>query len=309
MVVIPKAITQRGKAMLTEDFIISVYCCVDDIFRETIKTPLRTRGFQPKLSDSEVITIEVVGEFLGYDQDKSIWRYFRNHWHSWFPNLGSRSNFVKQSANLYNVKELIHEKLVNKMNALDCSLHIVDGFPMPVCKTTRANRSRCFKGDAGYSYCAAKDEKYYGFEGHIIISSEGVICRHAFAAANIDERDILYEIANDFSGLLIADKGYIRPSLKEDLMNVNIDLQTSLRKNMVDSRPKEFVTQLMKTRRLIETVIGQLSQRFHIEKVWARDLWHLKNRFIRKLLSHTVGVFFSKLLGNHPLYFEWLITI
>ncbi len=44
--------------------------------------------------------MELVGEFMGEDQDKSIWRYFRNHWHDWFPNLGSRSTFVKQSAAL-----------------------------------------------------------------------------------------------------------------------------------------------------------------------------------------------------------------
>ena len=31
---------------------------------------LRQRGPQPTLSDSEVLTIESIGEFLGFDQDK-----------------------------------------------------------------------------------------------------------------------------------------------------------------------------------------------------------------------------------------------
>jgi|JFJP01.1.fsa_nt_gi hypothetical protein len=35
---------------------------------------------------------------------------------------------------------------------------------------------------------------------------------------------------------------------------------------MKDSRPKPFVAKLMKASRLVETVIGQLSKRFHIEK-------------------------------------------
>jgi hypothetical protein len=65
----------------------------------------------------------------------------------------------------------------------------------------------------------------------------------------------------------------------------------------------------MKVRRLVETVIGQLSERFHIEKVWARDDWHLANRFIRKLLAHTVGVFLNNLLGNPLLHFEALVEI
>ena len=61
--------------MPLEDFIIYVYCCVADIYPQVVDTPLRCRGFEPKLTDSEVITLEIVGEFLGKDQDKGIWRY------------------------------------------------------------------------------------------------------------------------------------------------------------------------------------------------------------------------------------------
>jgi|GEM_PF-6814095 len=41
----------------TEEFIIAVFCCIDDLFQElTQGQPIRTRGFKPSLSDSEVIT-------------------------------------------------------------------------------------------------------------------------------------------------------------------------------------------------------------------------------------------------------------
>jgi hypothetical protein len=86
--------------MPTKDFIIYAYCCVDDTYRQIVTTPLRSRGFAPNLTGSELITMEIVGEFMAKDCDKGIWRYFRNHWHSWFLKLDSRSNFVKQSANL-----------------------------------------------------------------------------------------------------------------------------------------------------------------------------------------------------------------
>jgi len=153
--------------MSVEDFIIYVYCCVEDICRTLVNQPLRSRGFMPKLSDAEVITMEIVGEFIGKDHDKGIWRYFRNHWYDWFPNLGSRANFAKQSANLWDLKRRIQDHIAWQIGALENSIHLVDGFPMPVCKYARASGSRCFKGEAGFSYCAAKDEKYYGFEGHI----------------------------------------------------------------------------------------------------------------------------------------------
>jgi len=295
--------------MSVEDFIIYVYCSVEDICRTIVTQPLRSRGFMPKLSDAEVITMEIVGEFMGKDHDKGIWRYFRNHWHDWFPHLGSRANFAKQSANLWDLKRRIQDHLAWQTGAMDDPIHLVDGFPMPVCKYARASGSRCFKGEAGFSYCAAKDENYYGFEGHVLVSFDGIICGYAFAAANVDERDVLPEMVTGLHGLLIGDKGYIRPSLKQELAKQGIDLQTSLRKSMQDSRTQPFVGQLMSRRRLIETVIGQLSERFHIEKVRARDTWHLANRFIRKLLAHTMGCFLGKLFGNPPLLFEALVEI
>jgi len=70
------------------------------------------------------------------------------------------------------------------------------------------------------------------------------------------------------SRLLIGDKSTTRPLLVEELTwQQAIDLQTPLRKNMQDSRDKTFVKQLMSIRRIVETVIGQLSERFHIEKM------------------------------------------
>jgi hypothetical protein len=86
-----------------------VYCCVVENYEELTKErPLRKCGYSPKLSDSEVITMEIVGEFMGKDQDKSMWQYFQSHWKAWFPNLGSRSNFAKQCANLWKIKELVN---------------------------------------------------------------------------------------------------------------------------------------------------------------------------------------------------------
>ena len=48
---------------------------------------------------------------------------------------------------------------------------------------------------------------------------------------------------------------------------------------------------------------------FNIEKVRAKDMWHLANRLIRKILAHTMGVFVNKTLGRPPLQFDGLIKI
>jgi len=244
---------------------------------------------------------------LGYDQDKGIWEYFKRHWIHFFPKMPDRANFVRQTANLHVVKQMLQRKLAEILGAYSDQLHIIDGLPMPVCKFARAYFSSVFKGEASYGYCATKKERYYGFRGHLIISACGVITAATFTAANIDERDVCPELTSRIRGFLLGDKGFIRPILKKELALEGLYLQTPIRENMEESRPARFLKWMMSTRRLVETVIGQLTERFHIEKIRARNLWHQASRFWRKLLAHTVCVKINLSLGNEPLQFECLM--
>jgi hypothetical protein len=80
---------------------------VDDFMKQFWK--LRSRGPSPKLSDSEVLTMETVGEFLSFGSDKAICDYFRTHWHACFPNLGCRTTFTRQASNLSYIKQKLWE--------------------------------------------------------------------------------------------------------------------------------------------------------------------------------------------------------
>ena len=294
--------------MPLEDFIINVYCLVDDMLKKlTNEIKLRSRGFPPKLSDAEVITMDIVGEFLGMDTDKGIWQYFRTHWINWFPAIGSRTNFVKQSTNLWRLKQLMQEMLSKDLGAVGDDIHMADGFPIQTCHFKRAHFSTSFSNQAAYGYCASKSETYYGFKGNLSISSEGIITGITVTPANIDERESLYEVVSGIQGLLLADKGLIGDGYQSEFRDTTgVNLQTPTRANMGDSRGKDANRWITSTRRLVETVIGQLSERFNIEKVRARDCWHLTNRIFRKVLAHTVGAAINKMMGNPPIQFEKL---
>jgi hypothetical protein len=61
-----------------ETFITAVFCLADDFVRDLTRAGrLRRRGPEPALADSEVLTIEAVGEFLGLDTDQALHAY----WH------------------------------------------------------------------------------------------------------------------------------------------------------------------------------------------------------------------------------------
>ena len=61
-------------------------------------------------------------------------------------------------------------------------------------------------------------------------------------------------------------------------------------------------------RRRVETVIGQLTGRSQLKRVWARDAWHLWSRWLRTLLSHTMAVLLCQRAGLGSLQFANLIT-
>lgn len=292
------------------DFIITVFCKIDDMLKNILKTTrLRQRGPQPKLSDAEVITMEVVGEFLGKDCDEHIHSYFKAHWSDLFPSIPDRSVFVRQSANLWVVKQKLRQELLATLITDENGLRIIDGLPLPVCNFRRAYFSKVFKGTADYGYCASKNLRYYGLKGHLLVDAAGVIVDMTVTAANVDEREAFFDMAHQVPCKALGDKGYIlREAHKQDLQKMGVHIETPLRDNMQDARSPKHVRLLNKTRRIIETVIGQLTERLHIEKIRARDLWHLTNRIGRKLLSHAMAHVVARTQGILNLRFDNLIT-
>ncbi|CDH43709.1 transposase [Candidatus Contendobacter odensis Run_B_J11] len=301
---------RSGNAVMPlEDFIITVFCWVEEHWDSVIGGQrLRQRGFAPKLTDSEVITMEVVGEFLGLDTDLPLWQYFHRHWPSWFPQWGSRPTFTPQAAHLWAIKPALHRRLVIDLGAVTDPIHLVDGCPLPLGVLTRARRYRLFSGPADYGYCAAKKPYYSGFHGHRMVTINGVITGGTVTPASADEREALWDLTEGIQGLVIGDKGYISAFLKQELATAHIDLQTPLRANRADPRTPSVIQQLTTTRRLVETVIAQLTGWFHWGKIWARDQWHLTSRITRKLLAHTLCIFVNRLLGRSDLQFEGLIA-
>ena len=294
--------------MPMEEFIIRVYCLVEEIFEEVVSgNRLRKRGEAPSLSDIEVITLLVVGEYLGFGSDRRIWLYFKTHWPSWFPRLGCRTSFTRQSSNLCHVQDNLRKVLSERLSDSK-DLFLFDGFPIPICHIKRYKRSRLFKEKGAVGYCAAKDEHYFGFKGHVIITACGAIRSIEVAAANIDERDMLSEVSAGLTGDIIADKGLIRPELTRALASSGIHLHTPLRKNMNDPRPQSFVKHLMNIRRIVETLIGQLTERFKIQAIKAKDTWHLMAKITRKILAHTVCFAINQTINpDNPLQIDRIL--
>ncbi len=91
-------------------------------------------------------------------------------------------------------------------------------------------------------------------------------------------------------------------------VSMSLTSANAIEKSMKDNRPKKFVKLIMRGRRRIETVIGQLAQYFDIERSGCRNMWRMTARIARKLLAYSVGVFLNVQAGRPAIQFESLIT-
>ena len=279
-------------------FVVAVFCLVADRLKGR---RVRSRGPAPKLSDAEVLTMEIVGEFLGLDTDKGIHLFFRRHYGDWFPALGEahRTTFARQAANLWKVKERLWREFL-ALTPHDPSFALIDSMPLPACLFARAYRCRRFRGEAAFGKDTLLRQTFYGFRVHARVCWPGVITRFSVAPANAHELSVVPELVEDTRGLAVGDRNYWSPETKEELARgTGVELLAPYRSKKRDPAPERSAL-LSRLRYRIDTVFSQLVGRYSLKRVWAKDLWHLASRLLRKVLSHTVVFLLNYRAGNQP---------
>lgn len=288
-----------------EDYIVHIFCEVDDFMRVFFPArSLRERGPLPELTDSEVLTIEIVGEKMGFETDKKIFKFFKKFYRTFFPKLRGRESFLRQAANLWQVKAVLWRRLTGRYAD---TLHVVDSLPMHVCRFARAKGSRLFRGIAAYGKELGQ-QTFYGFRLHLKINSLGMINAFDLTPANVHDVRMVQELAQHDSGVLLGDRGYISQDLQTELqqsqeLTLCVPAQ---QKNPLKLAPTQ-IRFYKRLRRKIETVGSQLDHYFRIKKIWARDIWHLTNRLYRKILAHTFSVILCLDHNLPPLQFANLL--
>jgi hypothetical protein len=135
----------------------------------------------------------------------------------------------------------------------------------------------------------------------------GVITRLSVAPANAHELCVLPELAEGTSGLIVGDRNYHSPKTRQELAGIGVELLAPYSFKKRDPAPKKsgFLSRL---RYRIDTAFSQLTERYSIKRVWARDVWHLASRLLRRVLSHTVVFLLNHRSGNQPLQLSKLLV-
>jgi Transposase DDE domain len=297
--------------MSLDDFIITCFCWIDDALPAvTAGKKVRASGPPPTMSDSEVITIELVGSYLGLSQDQALFEYFGRHYSHFFPALLSihRSTFVRQAANVWAVKERLWMLLRDGLIRHDELVGIIDSMPLPVCRFARAPWCVRFRGLARYGKDHADRQTFYGFRLHVRLGWPGVITHAFLAPANETDGDMAPIVLEGTQGLALGDRAYWVPDIQASLRKDGIVLQAPYRTAHAPQAAAYQSAVLGQVRYRIDTVFGQLTDRCQLKRVWARDLWHLRNRLLRAILMHTLCVWLNQQLEAPCLQLDHLVA-
>ena len=288
--------------MDTNTFLIIVYCIVDDFMKDK---RIRKRGPEPQLSDSEVITIEIVGTFLGIDTDKGLYTHFKRNYGDCFPALRCihRTTFTRQMANLWWIKQCLWRHFLENLR-FDRCISLIDSFPVPICRFARAYRCQRLRDVAAFGYDEVARQTFMGLRAHLRVCWPGIIVDFRLVPADIHELKVAEDLLDDVQGWVLGDRNYWSPKLTEQFHAQDLFLLAPFRKASSENKP--WPTWLKHMRYRIETVIGQLVERYHAKRVWARDAWHLYSRWLRMILSHTVVAYFCQQTGHPLLQFDKL---
>ena len=225
-----------------------------------------------------------------------------------------RTTFARQAAALWRVKQLLHERVMALLPLTDPvdgqRWWIIDSFPIRTCRLARAARSKLFRGVANYGHDPTTPrDLYFGLRVHLRCSDRGPVAQVQMTAANVADLDAAFALAPaDGSEPCLGDRNYWYRSAHRlwQLAQAALRLVAPYKKKSLDP-DRQRSRLLSRLRQIIEPVIGQLATRFHAQRTWARDVWHLTSRLGRKVLSHTVAVLLNWQAGNEALQLNLLL--
>jgi len=277
-----------------------MYVTVDDLWHQ-LGPAFHRPGPAPQCSDSELITLFLIGECRGWDVETELLSQWQAH-RDLFPSIPSQSRANRRRRHLQLAFNLIRQAVLRLLDLAQDRQCAIDSLPIPVLQFHSVPGST---GDwkahgATYGKVSSKQQTIFGYKLQLLVTLNGVILDFELAPANAPDLSVGYELLVAHADLtVVADKAYISGDVAAALArDQQIALVTSTRKNQHRQASAAVNRLINGARQIIETVNGQLSEQLHIERNHAHTFVGLCTRLYTKVAAHTLCIYLNRLLGN-----------
>ena len=287
-----------------EDLCTYAYVIVDEFFQASVLPHDHRPGPRSTFSDSEVITLTLVAELVGLDDETVFLDYVARNHLALFPLLPDHTRYNRRRRALGEATNTIRRQLLSFLLALlppdERPLCVLDSLPLPVVGFHHARGQHRWYGWARYGYNATKKQTFYGFKLHLLTTADGIIADFALAPAHLTDGTLTDQLLRDKTDLLVlGDKAYINALLQGELHELHgVTLLTPQRENQHQRSPVGLARLVSHFRQMIETINSQLAGQFTIELNKAKSLSGLLARVMAKLAAHTLGMYLNVMIGQ-----------
>lgn len=269
--------------------LIEIFCAIDDFckyFEEEWSKKLlsgrkkyKQRKYQMSLS--EVMTIIILFQFSHYRTFKDFYlNCIKVHHKDDFPTAVSYNRFVE----LMSMTFMPFVVFLLTTTGEKTGKYIIDSTKLPVCHNLRIYRNKVFKDLAKRGKVSTG--WFFGFKLHLIFNDKGELMNFRLTTGNIDDRKVVEEMVQNLRGWLIGDRGYISQELKESLLQKGIDLITKVKRNMKEEILSPLKQYYLNKRGMIETIIDQLKNMFHIDHSRHRSIINFQINVLGGLVAY-----------------------
>jgi hypothetical protein len=284
-----------------EEVVTWMYVIVDDAWQQL--APFYQRpGPAPQCSDSELLTMLLVGEWRGWQTETALVREWAAYPHL-FPVLPERSRLNRRRRALLFALNDIRRLLLTLLDLAADRQCAIDSLPVPVIQfhlvPSSPTSTATWKAyGATYGYVPTKKQRIFGYKLTLLVTLSGIILDFELASADAADLAVGAELLAMHQALdAIGDKGYISAPVAATLdADGDVHLLTVPRRNQHQQLPRPAAKRLNRLRQIIETVNSQLTEHFRIDHHQAHTFWGLCARLYTKLTAHTLCIYLNRLL-------------
>ncbi len=289
------------------DFCLVMYTLVDDLW-DALPAHLKPRGEQSDCSNSELLTMVLVEECMGWDEETAAISQWQQH-RDLFPHLPDRTRFNRRRRALTDALLVICQRVLARLDYAEDRYCVIDSLPVPVINfhlVPGAASARYWRNaGADYGRVTTKKQTIFGYKLHLLVTLTGVIRNFSLAAASAHDVMVAPELlGEERDRVVLGDKGYISAPLARALREERqVTLITPPRSNQREQRDPAFTRVVNGMRHTaqgapVETINDQLEDQLRIGKNHAHTFGGLCARLASKLTAHTLCLYINRLLGK-----------
>ena len=176
-----------------DTLVTALYVRTDDLLKESPQlAPWRPEvGFNPELSDAELVTLAVMQALAGFTSEARWLRYAHAHLRHLFPYLPQQPGYNKRLRAAASLIRHCIRVLAASAAVWTDDVWVVDSTPVECGRSRDTARRSDLAGWAEYGYCASHSRYFWGLRLHLVCTLQGLPVAFALAGAKADEREVL----------------------------------------------------------------------------------------------------------------------